>query len=132
MLAFIGAAAFCILSLLTPDSALLGSSEKVTVPLAGPVSFVGFIIIGPAVLVLLRAYLEIYIEHGKRLARLARLAPAKRDPTLLSSQNALLRRAFALILYLLLPATLFMFAWKAAVFPRWGAALFSAWRAPPP
>jgi uncharacterized protein YjbI with pentapeptide repeats len=28
-----------------------------------------------------------------------------------------------LILYLLLPLTLFMFAWKAAVFPRWGAGL---------
>jgi hypothetical protein len=49
MLAFVGAAAFCVLSLLTPDSALLGSSEKLNVPLAGPVSFVGFIIIGPTV-----------------------------------------------------------------------------------
>jgi uncharacterized protein YjbI with pentapeptide repeats len=123
MLAFIGAAAFCVLSLLTPDSALLGSSEKLNVPLAGPVSFVGFIIIGPAVLVLLRAYLEIYIEHGKRLARIARLGPAKRDPTLLSSQNTFLRLAFTLILCLLLPLTLFMFAWKAAVFPDWGSGL---------
>ena len=76
MLAFVGAAAFCVLSLLTPDSALLGGSDKVNVPLAGPVSFVGFIIIGPAVLVVLRVYLEIYIEHGKRLARVARLVPA--------------------------------------------------------
>ena len=98
MLAFIGAAAFCVLSLLTPDSALLGSSEKLNVPLAGPVSFIGFIIIGPAVLILLRAYLEIYIEHGKRLAHVARLAPAKRDPTLLSSRNAFLRITFTLIL----------------------------------
>jgi hypothetical protein len=123
MLAFIGAAAFCVLSLLTPDSALLGGSDKVNVPLAGPVSFVGFIIIGPAVLVVLRVYLEIYIEHGKRLARVARLVPAKRDPTLLSSQNAFLRFAFALVLSLLLPLTLLMFAWKAAVFPVWGAGL---------
>jgi len=67
---------FCVLSLLTPDSALLGSSEKVNVPLAGPVPFLGFIIIGPAVLVLLRVYLEIYIEHRKWLARVARIAPA--------------------------------------------------------
>jgi hypothetical protein len=29
MLAFIGAAAFCVLSLLTPDRALLGGSDKV-------------------------------------------------------------------------------------------------------
>ena len=124
MLAFIGAAAFCVLSLLTPDSALLGGSDKVNVPLAGPVSFVGFIIIGPAVLIVLRIYLEIYIEHGKRLARVARLVAAKRDPTLLSSQNTFLRIAFGLVLSLLLPLTLFMFAWKAAVFPAWGAGLF--------
>jgi hypothetical protein len=123
MLAFIGAAAFCILSLLTPDTALLGGSDKVNVPLAGPVSFVGFIIIGPAVLVVLRTYLEIYIEHGKRLARVARRVPAKRDPTLLSSQNAFLTIAFALVLSLLLPLTLFMFAWKAAVFPVRGSGL---------
>jgi Pentapeptide repeats (8 copies) len=123
MLAFIGAAAFCVLSLLTPDSALLGGSDKVNVPLAGPVSFLGFIIIGPAVLIVLRVYLEIYIDHGKRLARVARLVSAKRDPTLLSSQNAFLRIAFALVLSLLLPLTLFLFAWKAAVFPAWGAGL---------
>jgi hypothetical protein len=95
----------------------------VNVPLAGPVSFVGFIIIGPAVLVVLRVYLQIYIEHGKRLARVARLVPAKRDPTLLSSQNAFLRIAFASALFLLLPLTLLMFVWKAAVFPAWGAGL---------
>jgi hypothetical protein len=123
MLAFIGAVAFCVLSLLTPDSAPLGSSDKVNVPLAGPVSFVGFIIIGPALLIVLRVYLEIYIEHGKRLARVARLVPAKRDPTLLSSQNAFLQVAFALALALLLPMKLLMFAWKAAVFPVWGAGL---------
>ena len=101
-------------------------------PLAGPVSFVGFIIIGPAVLVLLRAYLEIYIEHGNRLARVARLAPAKRDPILLSAQNAFLRIAFTLILYLFLPLTLFMFAWKARRFFLAGARVFSSWRSPPP
>jgi uncharacterized protein YjbI with pentapeptide repeats len=109
--------------LLTPDSALLVGSDKVNVPLAGPVSFVGFIIIGPAVLVVLRVYLEIYIEHGKRLTGVAWLVQAKRDPTLLSSHNAFLRIAFALVLALFLPLTLFMFAWKAAVFPAWGAGL---------
>jgi len=66
---------------------------------------------------------EIYIEHRKRLARVARFAPAKRDPTLLLSRNAFLRVAFTLILSLLLPLTLFMFAWKAAVFPRWSSRL---------
>jgi hypothetical protein len=40
-LTFLGTAAFCLLSLLSPDSALLGGSEKINVPAAGPVSFFG-------------------------------------------------------------------------------------------
>src|SRR5262249_54756712 len=53
-LTFLGTAAFCLLSLLSPDSALLGGSEKINVPLAGPVSFFGFMLLGPAVLIVLR------------------------------------------------------------------------------
>jgi hypothetical protein len=64
------------------------------------------------------------LSTAKRLARVARLVTAKRDPILLSSQNAFLRIAFALVLSLLLPLTLLMFAWKAAVFPVLGAGLF--------
>src|SRR4051794_22976780 len=66
-LTFVGTAAFCLLSLLSPDSALLGDSERITVPFAGPASFVGFMIIGPTVLVILRVYLQIYVEHSGRL-----------------------------------------------------------------
>ena len=58
-LTFLGTAAFCLLSLLSPDSALLGGIEKINVPLAGPVSFFGFMLLGPAVLIMLRVYLQI-------------------------------------------------------------------------
>ena len=34
-LTFLGTAAFCLLSLLSPDSALLGGSEKINVPSLG-------------------------------------------------------------------------------------------------
>src|SRR5215472_3932925 len=53
-LTFLGTTAFCLLSLLSPDSALLGGSEKIHVPFAGPVSFFGFMLLGPAVLIMLR------------------------------------------------------------------------------
>src|SRR5262245_6918882 len=56
-LTFVGTAAFCLLSLLSPDSALLGGSDRISVPLAGPVSFIGFMLLGPAVLIALRIYL---------------------------------------------------------------------------
>src|SRR5215831_11085103 len=46
-LTFFGTAAFCLLSLLSPDSALLGGNEKkINLPLAGPVSFSGFMLLG--------------------------------------------------------------------------------------
>ena len=45
-LTILGTTAFCFLSLLSPDSALLGGSEKINVPLAGPASFFGFMLLG--------------------------------------------------------------------------------------
>jgi hypothetical protein len=71
-LTFLGTTAFCLLSLLSPDTALLGVSERINVPLAGPVSFSGFMLLGPTVLIVLRVYLQIYVEHSQRLDRLAR------------------------------------------------------------
>src|SRR5262249_32564288 len=68
-LTFLGTAAFCLLSLLSPDSVLLGGSEKINVPLAGPVSFFGFMLLGPTVLIVIRVYLQIYVEYSDRLDR---------------------------------------------------------------
>jgi uncharacterized protein YjbI with pentapeptide repeats len=123
-LTFLGTAAFCLLSLLSPDSALLGGSEKIIVPFAGPVSFFGFMLLGPAVLIALRVYLQIYVEHSDRLDRLARSVSVVRAPTLLPLQNSLIRLVSGLVFYMLLPVAMMLFAWKAAVFPAWGSGLF--------
>src|SRR5262249_8371332 len=123
-LTFLGTAAFCLLSLLSPDSALLGGREKINVPFAGPVSFFGFMLLGPAVLIALRVYLQIYVEHSDRLDRLARSMSVVRAPTLVSLQNPLIRLFSGLIFYWLLPVAMLLFAWKAAVFPAWGSGLF--------
>jgi hypothetical protein len=121
-LTFLGTSAFCLLSLLSPDSALLGGSERINVPFAGPVSFFGFMLLGPAVLIVLRVYLQIYVEHSERLDRLARsmsIMPMLVPPL----QNPLIRYFSGLIFYLLLPLTMLLFAWKAAVFSAWGLGL---------
>ena len=123
-LTFLGATAFCLLSLLSPDSALLGGSEKINVPLAGPVSFIGFMLVGPAVLIMLRVYLQIYVNHSEWLKRREWSMSVVRSPTLVLLQNPLIRCCSALIFYLLLPLTMMLFAWKAAVFPAWGSSLF--------
>jgi hypothetical protein len=116
-LTFLGTAAFCLLSLLSPDSALLDGNEKIQVPGAGPVSFIGFMLLGPAVLIVLRIYLQIYVEHSDRLDRLGRSVSPVRAPTLIPLQNSLIRLFSGLIFYLLLPVAMLLFAWKAAVFP---------------
>jgi hypothetical protein len=123
-LTFLGTAAFCLLSLLTPDIALLGGNEKINVPFAGPVSFFGFMSLGPAVLIVLRIYLQIYVEHSDRLDRLAQSMSVMRQPTLVPLQNPLIRLFSGLIFYTLLPVAMMLFAWKAAVFPAWGSGLF--------
>jgi uncharacterized protein YjbI with pentapeptide repeats len=122
-LTFLGTAAFCMLSLLTPDSALLGGNERINVPFAGPVSFLGFMLLGPTVLILLRVYLQIYVEHSDRLDRLAQLVSLPRAPTLVPLSNPLIRVLSGVTFYLLLPLAMMLFAWKAAVFPTWGSAL---------
>jgi hypothetical protein len=94
------------------------------VPLAGPVSFFGFMLLGPAVLIALRVYLQIYVEHGDRLDRLARSVSVLRAPTLVPLQNPVIRLFSGLIFYVLLPVAMMLFAWKAAVFPAWGSGLF--------
>ena len=122
-LTFLGTAAFCLLSLFSPDSALLGDSEKINVPLAGPVSFFGFMLLGPAVLIVLRVYLQIYVEHSNRLERLGRSMLAVRAPTLVPLKNPLMRVFSGLTFYLVLPLAMMLFARKAAVFPTWGSGL---------
>ena len=119
MLAFVGVAAFCLLSLATPDSSLLTGSEKLNVPGAGPVSFFGFILLGPAILIVLRIYLQIYVEHSARLDRIAQRMPVVRAPTLAPLKNPLIRAFSGFTFYLLLPVTMLFFAWKAAIFPIW-------------
>jgi pentapeptide repeat protein len=100
-------------------------SEKINVPLAGPVSFYGFMLLGPAILIALRVYLQIYVEHSDRLDRLAQSMSVVRAPTLVPLQNSLIRLFSGLIFYILLPVAIMRFAWKAAVFPAWGLGLFA-------
>jgi hypothetical protein len=90
-LTFVGTVAFCLLSLFSPDSALLGGSQKLNVPFAGPVSFFGFMLLGPAVLIVQRIYLQIYVEHSERLDRMTQRMPVVRAPILVPLKNPLIR-----------------------------------------
>jgi hypothetical protein len=97
-LAFLGAAALCLLPLLTPDSVLLVKRGW----------FFRFVLLGSAVLIALRVYLQMSVVQAPTL--------------LLLSPMRLLNW---LIFYFLLPLIIMFLAWKTAVFPAWGSALFS-------
>jgi hypothetical protein len=123
MLTFVSVALFCLLALLTPDAALLTGGERLTIPLAGPVSFLGFILVGPAVLITLRVYLQIYIEHWRRLEPIRYRLAEVRAPTLAPPQNFLLKGFAGFVVYLLLPLIMLAFTWKAAILPALGSGL---------
>jgi hypothetical protein len=70
----------------------LGGNEKtINLPLAGPVSFKVFMLLGPAVLIMLRIYLQIYVEHSNRLERLGRSMLVVRARTMVPLKNPLMR-----------------------------------------
>jgi uncharacterized protein YjbI with pentapeptide repeats len=128
MLTFVGLAIFSLLSLFTPDAALLTGREILNVPFAGPVSFRGFIILGPLVLIGLWIYLQIYVEHWRKLERIRRRLPlvSARPPTLTPLQNPLLRSSAGFVLYVMLPLMMVAFTVKAAVYPVLGLGLLCA------
>ena len=67
-LTFLGTTAFCLLSLLSPDSTLLGGNERINVPFAGPVSFFGFMIALAVILLLARRFRnQICATHANQL-----------------------------------------------------------------
>src|SRR5262245_11916924 len=122
-LTFLTTAGFCLTGLLTPDSAILTNTAKFDVQFAGPVSFFGFMSLGPSVLIVLRLYLQMYVEHADRLDRLAESMSLVRAPTLVPLRNPMVRNLGGMTLYLLLPYVMILFAWKAALFPTWGSGL---------
>src|SRR5262249_10204888 len=82
-------------------------------------------LLGPAVLIVLRVYLQIYVEHSERLDRLARSVSVVRGPTFVPLQNSLIRLFSGFIFYTFLPVAMLLFSWEAPVFRGWGMGLFT-------
>jgi uncharacterized protein YjbI with pentapeptide repeats len=120
MMAYAGFAAFCVFALLSPDRLVFVAKVNLNMPFAGNVSFLAFMVAAPALLIGMRFYLEVYVQHWRQLD--ADLVPETEPKTLSPLKHPRLRIFSAVVLYPLLPSILVLFAWKAAAKDVWGEA----------
>ena len=106
---FLGTIVFCLIALFTPDTEFILGGAKIKVPLTGDVSLIGFLWLGPAVLFLLRVYLQILYERRDEMER------ADGPPDRAGSCWLKVFEIFTA--YLALPLAMLAFTVKAAVFP---------------
>ncbi len=126
MLTLIGVGLGGSLTLGYPDAYLLSATTTINIPFAGGASFKALLILGPIVLIAVRAYLEIYVSHWRRLDRLVRRSPtaiSRRVPVASPLRHPLLRVFSFFVLYPLVPLVLAIFTYKAMAFWQWGVVL---------
>ena len=107
MMAYAGFAAFCVFTLLSPDRLMIEAKASLNMPFAGTVSFLAFMVVAPVVLIGMRVYLEVYVQHWRQLD--AELDADSEPKTVSPLKHPLLRRFSDVVLYPLLPAMLALF-----------------------
>ena len=126
MLTLLGLGLVGTLTLGFPDSYLLTTATTVNVPFVGGASFKVMILLGPVLLIAVRAYLEIYVAHWRRIDSLVQRSPqarSKRLPLVSPLRHPMLRLFSAFVLYFLVPLVLGVMTYKAMVFRLWGVGL---------
>jgi hypothetical protein len=131
MLALLGIAFFCLLTALgSPDKLLLAPDSTIKVPFADtPISFFGFIVVAPFLLIVLLIYLHIFYgfwiacEWERQYINQRLIPPIEGMPTLFSLPAAAPRVLTGFIFYWLVPLVLGVITWKAWAFPAMGRPL---------
>jgi hypothetical protein len=121
LITLFGVVSFCFLSLLASDRSLLGAESTLDVPFAGRVSFLGFMIIGPILLIGLRLYVTFFHQHWKALELALESSSAVRAPTVSLLTDPRLQLFSGFLLYCAVPLLMIGFLWKAAGLPGWGS-----------
>ncbi len=135
LFALIGFSFFCGFVLLgTADRELIaeGSTIHVPIPLVAQyeMPFVGFLFVGPLVLIAITAYLHSFVQHWRALGE--RVPAVERVPFLFNLPHRSSRFLSALLCYWLTPLTLALFTWKSLPLPSfvwlaWTLALVTGW-----
>jgi uncharacterized protein YjbI with pentapeptide repeats len=131
MLALLGIAFFCLLTALgSPDKLLLAPDSTIKVPFAdAPMSFFGFIVVAPFLLIVLLIYLHIFYgywmtcEWERQHINQRLIPPIEGMPTLFVLPTVAPRVLTEFIFYWLVPLVLGVITWKAWAFPAMGRPL---------
>ena len=126
MITLLVLALFSLLAIGQPDAYLLDTAAKVNVPSIGATTAKALLIVGPLLLIGVRIYLQIYVEHWRCLDAIANQKKIKRPVVVSPMRHRVLARFTDLALYLLVPIVLVAFTWKAMALPAtWGHGLFA-------
>ncbi|MEO1042240.1 MAG: pentapeptide repeat-containing protein [Pseudomonadota bacterium] len=97
----------------TPDIALLLPDSAISVPTLGGMPLRVALIVAPIVLVAVRIYLQLYVNHWRHLNRVAKARDLERPVTMSPMRDGLLRVGTIGIRYALVPGAMAVIAWKA-------------------
>jgi uncharacterized protein YjbI with pentapeptide repeats len=102
---------FCLLTLGAPDVSLISTDATIRIPVANTdISYTGFLLFGPIILIGLTFYLHVFLEQLFYLAPASDRYPL---PFLFNLPRREARLLSRLILYWMVPAILAVFTWKA-------------------
>src|SRR5262244_4115404 len=126
MLSLLAVALFCLLTTLGgADRSLVASEASIRLPFAEvPISFVGFLVVAPLLLIVLTVYLHVFYGYWRQLDTI-RLAQGLTEtyPTLFGIDRKIAQLLTAFIFYWLTPLVIGAIAWKALARYEWGLSL---------
>src|SRR5258706_13049954 len=113
----LGFSVFAVCFAAFPDAYIVKTTDTLSVPLAGPASFLTFCLLAPAFLITGRIYIELLLRHWRRLAGLPvnRLALALEPIS--GMNNPFLRRLLYACHNFIAPVSLAILAYKALAVP---------------
>src|SRR5262247_1855922 len=126
MLSLLAVALFCLLTTFGgADRSLVASDASIRLPFAEvPISFVGFLVVAPLLLIVLTVYLHVFYGYWRGLDTI-RLAQGLTEtyPTLFGIDRRIAHLLTAFIFYWLTPLVIGAIAWKALARYEWGLSL---------
>ena len=129
MLVLLGLSLFCLLATLSaPDAAFLGVGAALTLPQANiPLSFVGFLWAAPLLLIVIAAYLHVFLGYWLELeaARRTLGQGIERLPALFNMDQPLARITSAVIFYALVPVVFLLMATRCWSQQAWFYGLYA-------